>query len=97
MLAVWAMLPVALWLAVLADRRGSLTRMIAAYQLGFLYLHAFALVLLVLCVPHTEAYVAAAALLAGRLGALGLGLDPRLVEPDFSWSRSLRALAGGVS
>jgi 4-hydroxybenzoate polyprenyltransferase len=91
-LAVGALLPVALWLAILADRGGSLTATIAAYQLGFLYIHVFSLTLFLLYVYDRAALLPAAILLVGRLAALVLGLDPRLVEPDFSWSGSVRAL-----
>lgn len=92
MLAVAVLLPVAAWLGVLADRGGPLTTMITAYHLGFLYIHAVSLLLFVLYVASGGAVVAASILLAGRMAVLALGLDPRLVEPDFSWSRSLRAL-----
>lgn len=91
-LGVMVLLPVAVWLAVLADRKGSLTRMIAAYQMGFLYLHVFSLGLFLLHVFTPPAAAAALILFVGRIAALSLGLDPRLVEPDFSWSRSVRAL-----
>ena len=91
-LVLLALLPAALWLAAAGERARTLHERVAAYQLVFLYVHAFMLVLLVAHEASGVAVAVAAALFAGRVLVLGLGLDPRLVEPDFKWTVSVSTM-----
>jgi 4-hydroxybenzoate polyprenyltransferase len=80
-------------LMVWGERARTPHMMLAAYELAFFYVHAFFLFLFLLDTPTTAAFVAAIALFTGRLVAVALGLDPRLVEREFSWSTSIKSLA----
>jgi 4-hydroxybenzoate polyprenyltransferase len=78
---------------VFGERASSHDAAIVVYELAFLYVQLFFLALLLLDVSTTAAIVAAVLLFVARLIAVGLGLEPRFVDDDFSWRRSLRAAA----
>lgn len=76
----------------LGKRADTLDTMIVVYELAFSYVHLFFLSLFVLFTPTIRALGMAAILFGLRTVSLYLGLAPRFVEPDFSWSRSLATL-----
>lgn len=93
-LVLLALLPGALWLMSAGNRAGTLHERLAVYQLVFLYVHGWSLLLFVTYVGTQAAAILAAALFGARILAVALGLDPRFVEPDFSWGGAVRALTG---
>ncbi|MEX0800830.1 MAG: UbiA family prenyltransferase [Dehalococcoidia bacterium] len=85
-------LPVAVLLAVLAERADTEDTWIVTYELAFLYLHAVLVFLFVLDSPGAAAVAAGAALVTSRWLAIYLGLAPRFVNPEFSWGGATREL-----
>jgi 4-hydroxybenzoate polyprenyltransferase len=92
-LLLLALAAAGLALMLLGERARAPHTMLAAYELAFFYVHAFFLFLFLLDTPTLAAFVAAIGLFVGRLIVVRLGLDPRLVEHDFSWTDSIRTLA----
>jgi 4-hydroxybenzoate polyprenyltransferase len=85
-----------LFVFYLGEKVDSLETMIVAYEMAFLYVHIFFLILFIIDVPTRAACAIGLALLVLRTASVVLGLAPRFVEENFSWSRSLTTLVSNA-
>lgn len=85
-----------LFVFYLGEKVNSLETMIVAYEMAFLYVHIFFLILFIIDVPTRVALAVGLALLMLRTASVILGLAPRFVEENFSWSRSLNTLVSNA-
>jgi len=92
LLALGVLLFLGLFTFVLGERAQSIHTGIVVYELAFTYVHLFFLGLFVLYTPSGMAVLIAVLLFAARALSLYLGLAPRFVETDFSWSCSILTL-----
>jgi 4-hydroxybenzoate polyprenyltransferase len=74
-----------LWLGERAEGLGA----IVVYEFAFFYVHVFFLLLFVLDNPIPLTLMLAASLFIVRTLAVYLGLAPRFVEAEFSWSKAI--------
>jgi 4-hydroxybenzoate polyprenyltransferase len=91
-LALCLLVILGLTLLVVGEKADTTDTMIVAYELAFLYVHLFFLLLFILDTPTNQAIIVATVLFVARIFSVYLGLAPRFVEADFSWTHSTKIL-----